>query len=240
MNIQASLTTQGGVSVQGNAEVNGNDHTPAGWTDCSAPDTNRAGVRTRGGTVSAGGNGDVVGNPPVWNDPSLHDTTFTNFGDLDYNKLAAMANITLPGGNYKTDPVVTGGVCNTSVVTNWGDGVNRASPCATYWPIIHITGTATLNNTQGQGILLVDGDLNVQGSYQFFGIVIILGDLKTAGGGSTAAHFWGGVMARNANLDIQNLSGKATLNYSKCAITQALQNTSTTAPMRSRGWVQLF
>jgi len=27
-----------------------------------------------------------------------------------------------------------------------------------------------LNNTQGQGILLVDGDLNIQGSYQFFGM----------------------------------------------------------------------
>ena len=107
-------------------------------------------------------------------------------------------------------------------------------------PIVHIAGSVTLNGDQGQGILLVDGDLEVQGSYEFFGIVIVLGDLKTAGGGATAAHFWGGVMARNADLSVQNLSGKATLNYSKCAITQALQNTSVTAQMRSRGWVQLF
>jgi len=86
----------------------------------------------------------------------------------------------------------------------------------------------------------VDGDLNVQGSYQFFGIVIILGDLKTAGGGSTEAHFWGGVMAKNADLSVQNLSGKATLNYSSCSILATLQATATPAMMRSRGWVQLY
>jgi hypothetical protein len=135
---------------------------------------------------------------------------------------------------------VTNGVCDKTVLTNWGDGMNPGSICSSYFPIIHATGTITLNNTQGQGILLVDGDLNVQGSYQFFGIVIIHGDLKTSGGGSTDAHFWGGVMAKNADLSIQNLSGKATLNFSSCAILTALQATSPISMMRSRGWVQLY
>lgn len=240
MNIAASLTTQGGVNVQGNAEVDGNDHTPTGWTDCAAPDTARAGVRDRGGTVTTGGNGDVNGNPPVWNDPTLNDSTFTNYGDMNYAALAAAANIQLPGGTYKTRPQFVGTACDKTRPDNWGDGVNKLSACASYWPIIHVAGDITLNGDQGQGILLVDGNLEVQGSYEFFGVVIVLGDLKTAGGGATAAHFWGGVMARNADLTVQNLSGKATLNYSKCAITQALQNTSVTAQMRSRGWVQLF
>jgi len=52
--------------------------------------------------------------------------------------------------------------------------------------------------------LLVDGNLNVQGSYDFFGIVIIQGSLMTAGGGTTAAHFWGGVMSKDATLSIQS------------------------------------
>ena len=105
---------------------------------------------------------------------------------------------------------------------------------------MHVAGDLTVNGVQGQGILLVDGNLNVQGSFQFFGITIVQGDLKTSGGGSTSAHFWGTVLAKNIDLSIQSISGKATLNYSKCAITQALQNNSITAPMRSRGWVQLF
>jgi hypothetical protein len=135
---------------------------------------------------------------------------------------------------------VTGGVCDKTVLTNWGDGENPLGGCASYYPIIHATGTITLNNTQGQGILLVDGDLNIQGSYQFFGIVIIQGDLKTAGGGTTDAHFWGGVMAKNADLSTQSLSGKATLNYSSCSINTVLQATSPVSMMRSRGWAQLY
>jgi len=85
-----------------------------------------------------------------------------------------------------------------------------------------------------------DGTLSVQGSYQFYGITIIQGDLKTAGGRNTDAHFWGGVMAKNADLSIQSLSGKATLNYSSCSILSALQGTSAISMMRQRGWVQLY
>jgi hypothetical protein len=239
-NIKASLTTQGGVSLQGNAQVNGMDQNPTGWTACDPATHNQPGVRDKGGTVSTGGNGVVIGTPPVVNDPTLTDTSFTNFGGSTYAALAAKANITLASGNYKTAPSFVGAACNKADLTNWGDGQNPASDCGSYFPIIHITGTATLNGDQGQGILLVDGDLNIQGSYQFFGIVIIQGDLKTSGGGNTSAHFWGGVMAKNADLSVQNLSGKATLNYSYCSILTTLQATSSTQMMRSRGWTQLY
>jgi hypothetical protein len=125
------------------------------------------------------------------------------------------------------------------VKTNWGDGVNRNAACGNYFPIIHVAGDLRLNNVQGQGILLVDGDLDVQGSYEWFGIVIIKGSLKTAGGGSTDAHFWGMVMAQNVDVELQNLSGKATLNYSRCAILQVLEATGTAALARSRGFAVL-
>jgi len=239
-NIHASLTTQGNVSIQGNAQVLGVDQNPTGWTDCTQPLQNQAGVRVDSGTVSTGGNGTVAGTPPVINDPSLTDTSFTNFGGATYNQLAARANIVLSGGVYKTNPTFVGAACDKNDLTNWGDGMTPTSACGGYFPIIHITGNATLNGDQGQGILLVDGNLEVQGSYQFFGIVIIQGELKTSGGGTSEAHFWGGVMAKNANLDTQNLSGKATLNYSSCSILATLLATATPAMMRSRGWVQLY
>jgi hypothetical protein len=144
------------------------------------------------------------------------------------------------GGNVNIDPVVTNGVCDQSVVTNWGDPHNPNSACGSYFPIIHVTGDLNVNNTQGQGILLVDGDMKVNGSFDFFGVVIIQGDLITAGGGNADAHFWGGVMARNADLSTQSISGHATLNYSSCAIVAALQASSPISMMRSRGWVQLY
>jgi hypothetical protein len=238
--IKASLTTQGGVSVGGNAEVDGADHIPTGWESCDPPGPAQAGVRDNGGTVSTGGNGQVNGNPPVINDPTINNNTFTVFGGATFDQLAARANVVIGPGNYSTQPVVTNGACNTAVLTNWGDGDNPSAPCGNYFPLIYATGSITLNNTQGQGILLVNGDLNVQGSYQFYGIVIVQGDLKTAGGGSTEAHFWGGVMARNADLSVQNLNGKATLNYSSCSILAALQAQSPISPMRQRAYLWLF
>ena len=239
--IRASLTTQGSTSLSGNASVNGADSIPSGWTSCDPPGPAQPGIRDQGGNVTESGNGSVTGNPAVVNDPSINNNTFTTFGGATYAQLAARANVELPGGTYKTNPHFGGpSGCDKTDLLNWGDGVNPASACGNYYPIIHIAGTATLNGDQGQGILLVDGDLNVQGSYQFFGIVIIQGDLKTAGGGSTEAHFWGGVLAKNADLSTQNLSGKATLNYSSCSILTALQATSPISMMRSRGWVQLY
>ena len=239
--IQASLTTQGLVNMSGNANIIGVDQIPTGWTSCDPPGPAKAGVRDNGGNVTESGNATVLGTPPVVNDPTVNNNTFTMFGGSTYAALAARATITLPSGNYTTQPVVNGaGVCDNTVLTNWGDGQNPAAACSDYFPIIHIAGSATLNGDQGQGILLVDGDLSVQGSYQFFGIVVIQGDLKTAGGGSTDAHFWGGVMAKNADLSEQNLSGKATLNYSSCSINAVLQATSAISMMRSRGWVQLY
>jgi hypothetical protein len=239
--IRASLTTQGTVNVGGNAVINGNDQNPAGWASCSPPGPAQAGVRDAGGTVTSTGTSTVTGTPPVVNDPSITDATFTTFGGATYASLAARANVVLPGGaTYRTEPIVVNGVCNKNVLTNWGDGTNPAAPCGNYFPIIHIRGNAQLNGVQGQGILLVDGTLTVQGSYEFYGITIIQGDLITAGGGSTDAHFWGGVMSKNADLSAQSISGRANLNFSSCAILAALQAQSPISPMRQRGWAQLF
>jgi hypothetical protein len=239
--IHASLTTQGGVALSGNADVNGNDQVPSGWTNCDPPGAPQAGIRDPGANVGTSGNGSVQGTPPVVNDPSVNNNTFTTFGGATYAQLAARANVVLGPGTYKTQPSFNAdGTCNKNDLQNWGDGITPTSACGTYMPIIHITGDATVNGIQGQGILLVDGTLSVQGSYQFFGIAIMQNDLKTSGGGSTDAHFWGGVMAQNADLSTQNLSGKATLNYSNCAILNVLQATSAISLMRQRGWVQLY
>ena len=244
MGIGGALTTEGSIKLSGNAYVDGTDHIPSGWSAANCDtvgDTTKAGVRAPDSAVVQTGSGaHLAGNPPFYKDTSVHTSTFTQFGDVTYTDLAAAATIQLPGGNYKTNPNVSGSVCDKTDLTNWGDGMNPAATCGSYFPIIHISGDVTLNGDQGQGILLVDGDLSVQGSYQFYGITIVKGSLKTAGGGSTAAHFWGAVMAQNVDLELNTLSGNATLNYSKCAIIQALNMTGVIAPDRSRSWSLLF
>src|SRR5256885_366714 len=103
---------------------------------------------------------------------------------------------------------------------------------------------AAISGQEGQGVLLVDGSLDVQGGFQFFGVVIIKGKLRTSGGGGgNPAHFWGTMMVQDsvALADTTNaIIGNANILYSKCAITKALDKTGAGAAMRSRGWVQLY
>ena len=247
MGIGGALTTQGSIKLSGNAYVDGRDHVPSGWSSSNCDtigDTTKAGVRAPDSVVvQAGGGAHLSGNPPFYKDTSVHQSTFTQFGDITYTDLAAMATLQIPSGTYKTNPSYVGGpggACDKTDQQNWGDGMNPSGSCGNYFPIIHVNGDITLNGDQGQGILLVDGDLSVQGSYQFYGITIVRGSLKTAGGGATAAHFWGAVMAQNVDLELNSLSGDATLNYSKCAIIQALNMTGVIAPDRSRSWSLLF
>lgn len=245
MGIGGALTTQGSIKLSGNAYVDGRDHVPSGWstTNCDTiGDTTKAGVRAPDSAVVQTGSGaHLGGNPPFLKDTSVHSSTFNQFGDISYADLAALATLQLPAGNYKTDPSYNAdGTCNRTDPSNWGDGMNPAGKCGDYFPIVHVNGDITLNGDQGQGILLVDGDLSIQGSYQYYGIVIVKGSIKSAGGGSTDAHFWGAVMAQNVDLELNSLSGNATLNYSKCAIVQALNMTGFVAPDRSRSWSLLF
>ena len=239
IDIEASLTTQGDVEVRGNSEVNGDDATPTGWANCDPPGPAIDAVRTtQTGDTSTSGNGEINGT--VNFDPTLTPSTFTVFGDVTFQDLVDRAQVTLPGGTHRIEPSLTGGACNRSDPRNWGDGLVPTNPCGNYFPIVYVDGDLTTNGVQGQGILLVRGNLSVQGSFEFFGIAIALGEFSTSGGGTSIAHFWGGVLAQNASLDTQNLTGQATLNFSSCAINRALQATGVTAPLRSRGWVALY
>ena len=238
--ITAALTIQGPLSLSGNAMVGGDPHVPPAWTDCdTVADTARAGVRTRDATQVDGAVGRTAGNPPVLEDTTVTGSIFSRFGDVTYDELAARASVVLPAGTYTTQPsFAADGSCNRNDVLNWGEGIDPGGACGDYFPIIHLTGGAgvtVLSGGQGQGILLIDGDLNVQGHYSFFGIAIIRGRLT-----ATAAGFWGAVMAENRDRTLQHLNSGTTVTYSKCSIAKSLQYAADAALAHSRGWTQLF
>src|SRR5207237_1988037 len=111
-------------------------------------------------------------------------STFSVYGDVTFTQLAAMATIKLTGQNFGNGigPAVSNGQCDPLTQTNWGSPTSPAGPCGNYFPIIYINGDAQINGNEGQGILLVNGGLNVQGGCQFYGLTVVRAAVETACG----------------------------------------------------------
>jgi hypothetical protein len=249
----AALLTRGNVSIRGRAEILGEDVNPPGWGGvCSAPGADKPGVVTdTGSTVTTeGANATVSGDPP-WTNEDLSDDDFLQFGDLSWDDLVALAEAShrFGGGNFNgIQPSTTGdpAVCNTSDSNNWGSPLDPTGPCGLFFPIIHIDGDARVQSggaVQGQGILLVEGDLDVRGAFEFFGLIMVKGQFESQGSGAgDTQRIRGAVLAGNADVDQSVITGGATVQYSSCAVTRAMENAqglSTIRPLRDRGWVDL-
>jgi hypothetical protein len=249
MNFNASLTTRSSLKIGGSSFIDGVDTDPTGWTCPSVYHDTLAGILTRDSAqISTSGCSKyscVRGDPKIRQDPTLSDSSFFKFGDLDWNELVAMATKTYPSGTIGPmgpAPIGTASTCTTTSDgsnNNWGDPMVPATVagCRFYFPIIYVPGNLKITGGVGQGILLVGNDLDVQGGAEFFGPVIVRGNLNTQG---TGGHFNGGVMAANVDLELSNVLGDAVITYSSCAITRALQYNASGRLLAQRSWAELL
>ena len=241
LNILAALTARGATKIGGSSFIDGNDHTYPGW-ECPTPGAPLPGIAasdtseiTRAGCSNYNC---VAGSPKVVETPAAADTsTYFNFGSLDWAQLTAMASKLASGGKTAL-PSVLNGLCNETDVSNWGEPYKgNGGPCVNYYPIIYADGHLTMNGGRGQGILLVEGDLHVQGGFEFYGPVIVRGILKTAG---TGGHFNGGVLAANVDLDQNVVIGNAVIEFSRCTLLKALNGSAMPATAIERAWYEVY
>jgi hypothetical protein len=240
---KGALVTEGSLRIS-NMTINGFDSVPPGWANCPPPGDAVPGIHVDADAKVATKAATILGNPPSVADHLVNDSTFSDFVTETYASLAARANIVYTGNwTPSPQPVVTNGSCDLTVNTNWGDGLHPNAPCGNYFPIIHVIGDLTIKSgVQGQGVLLVDGQAEFRGSFNWAGIVIVGANLKSGGDAGGSPTFQGTVLSADKTglngvadtLDMSNIQ------YSSCAITRAMQGTSKTRFMRSRGWVQLF
>jgi hypothetical protein len=246
---RAALMTRGETEVRGTAEVHGEDMYPPGWGNvCNNPLVNMPGILTNDTSdVATKGQGEVTGEPPVVGDPDLSEDDFRQFGDMSWEDLIDLADIRLGSGGEininNTGPDSTAaGVCRKgqSYPLNWGNPLNPAGACGDWFPIIYVNGTARIQSGGiGQGILLVEGDLDLRGNFIFNGLVIVQGSFETQGSGNRVN---GGVMASNANFEDQLLVGGSVVQYSQCAVLRAVENAgqlNRVRPIDRRGWVDV-
>jgi hypothetical protein len=251
INPPAALTTRGVVKVNSAAaDIIGNDYTPPLWApycaDVTLHDTTAVLLDDlMGGSNPTTGTKGLTGSPQVAEDSLLADSTFTNFGDMDWDELVAFAQLDgkeitgLGSPITNTQPDVSGGQCVTSTLDNWGDNV-PTNPCGAYFPLMYYDGDLSIfSSAYGQGILLVNGDMSLAGGYTFYGIIITQGSFTTGTGVNTVV---GAVMASNGGDLNQSFLGTSTIQYSQCAIQRAVLNNaalSRARPLYERSWVDL-
>ena len=245
----AALTTRGSTVIKGGAEVHGEDAQPPGWGGyCPGSLENKPGILSNDTSLlGSTGKGMVTGTPPYNQDSTIVDSTFTTFGNMTWNDLVALAkaegkNVTGLGQTInQTYPDSIGSMCRTSTMTNWGDPLNPGAACGSYFPLIYHGGPilSIQSGGVGQGILLVDGNLDLRGGFIFHGIVIVQGTFGTQGSGN---RIFGAVMASNANFDAQSLVGGSVVVNSTCAVERSILNNASLSrarPLSQRSWIDL-
>lgn len=234
---EGAMSILGPLSVEGQADINGTDQ-------CDATNV-VPGVNTPvGGTVTESGNADVEGDPPHDEHLTMDETTLSQYGDVSLDDLIASADKVYPDGANPTnmEPETTtdsdgNTICDTSIMSNWGD-ITAANPCGDYYPTIYGEGDMRIDGSgsggMGQGILIVEGDLEIAGNVVFYGVVIVKGDLSYSG---TGGHVEGSMIVMGTTPSTS--AGNSEALYNSCAVEDAFNGALRSRPLEARSWVDL-
>jgi hypothetical protein len=69
----------------------------------------------------------------------------------------------------------------------------------------YVDGPLNISDSSGQGILVINGDLSVTGSFTFFGLIIVKGKIHLNGGGMEGIRIYGAVIASSDAGDAQSI-----------------------------------
>ena len=272
LRIPGAVSARDATRASGSGTINGNDVNPLGW-DCEAGGPPAAALATDSlvdmlatGSCSGGACMTTGAPSPMVADTVLRDTT--TFGSaLGWDDLKSQA-MSSSSGMVMDVPTASGpgsftlngiaptynvdGSCKTNDYGNWGD-VNRnpilPGRCEGHFPVIYLRGDGAnsytvINGGSGQGVLIVDGNLQINGSFTFYGPIIVRGNFKT-NGSSSGIKITGGVMVGNTYCQsnpyapCNELGGNTSIQYSRCAILSAVTK-SAKVVQASRPWADLF
>ena len=239
---RAALTTAGTVSVDGGI-VDGRDAAALGDSTTTCPEnTSAAGIAvpdvSRVTCVACATSRDsgVFGAPAI-DSSGLTESAFAALGETTIASLVRRASIDLSGGLVTPQPVSVNGVCDRADPLNWGDP-GMSSSCVAWLPVIHVRGSVVLGpGSVGQGILVADGSVQVDGGARFVGLVLAGGDITVTGQGAEIA---GAAFAGMTDLAAVSLvMGGGAIRFSSCAVRRASIGTARLVRTAGRWWVEL-
>lgn len=229
---KSAMTVYGKLAVQGNSLITGYDACTTGAV---------AGVVATSDTLVSGGDTSkerITGEPKVSGDSLLLSTVEEK---LDIDGLIAQRTLEATGEkSIAASTVEVNGeqVCNKNDPNNFGAPNDPTHPCHDYFPVIHAPGNLQLNTGNGQGILIVDGDLELAGHVNFFGVVIVRGSFRIRGTGQGTGKISGTVIALGGGaIDTESTTlGDAQVSYDSCSIDRALGSLAV-RPFSDRAWI---
>ena len=199
----SALQADGEVDLRGNVTVCGHNHrieTPPGTQlpNCSPAWDDAAGhlpaVMTTGGAVSTRGSTDLLGSPGPTS------TSATN----SFRSLAESLGLTQD---------------ELQEILSRADRNDFSGP-QPWTGITHIQGDASVNGGSGEGLLYVEGDLQLRGNFQWKGLIYVEGQFRNTG----TTWVLGGVMARGGGniVAVDFGAGTPAVLYSRQALIQSL------------------
>jgi hypothetical protein len=213
----AALYTKDHTTIQGSsAYVEGMDH--CGTYNVpgvlSMADVNQNGHPTITGSNPAA----IVEHSPINIDVQKLIDQFKGKANYNYNVNSA----TLTGMDWGTP--------------NPGATQQDASRCSTH-NVVYFNTNRTYVNLRGMshgcGILLVEGDLAVEGGFQWYGVVAVTGSITFTGGGGKNVS---GAMMAGTSVSADLVGGDAAIVY--CS--RAISDQTDSLPLITLRWVELF
>ncbi len=258
--VNAAVTVSEPIKFNGNSfVVSGINSLPPQWGagECDAilagNQDDVVGVRSAAGTgVGTKDLNNVFGYPEKHspNDPSITSATFNDFLDYTFATLGSQPGVkVLPNTTpYNgVQPVAASGVCDKNAPLNFGEPfrnpptASAVIPCTSYFPVVRGTGAQTkfAAGSRGQGTLLIEGDLEMVGGFEWTGLIIVRNEVKITGNGNK---IYGALLAEGADVGSSNgsIGGNVEVHYSQCAIEKAVFGASQARPLGQRGWSQVY
>lgn len=244
----AALSTGGDLIVGDAAVISGIEHVPEAWSSvpgvCQpSADSSGPGVAVYGdGSVSEMRGAAVLGRPATRRQAD-EQADFLKSADRWFADLAELADLRLTGGAVRDrlEPAVgPGQTCDRSVAWNWGAPEAPGHPCFEHLPIIYSIGDLRIAaGGKGQGTLLVEGDLEIDDGFEFFGLVVVRGSLSVGGEGT---RLYGAVIVLDAAREGNEVTSGARIDLSNCPLTRALRGPKLYLPhpLAEFAWLEIL
>jgi hypothetical protein len=240
--VRAALITRGPVVIDGGSIDGGDSATVPDVTRVCPAGEPGAGIIVPdvASVVCAGCATDyspsVTGSPAI-DASGVVDASMPDLGDETRATLTSRATIDLAAGTFTPASSMTAGDCDRADRLNWGDPSGRTL-CSEWYPIVHVRGDAVIAaGGVGQGILLVDGSLRVEGGARFVGIVVAGGAVIVdgVGAGIDGIVYALGTDASSASRVVNG----AAIRYVSCAVQRAALGAARLVRTKGRSWVEL-